>query len=76
MREFGTILGSRVVSRIAQSFFESKPEALDVEAESCASLVARALAEAHLGQSLAIWPGAPQKRHRFLVKTTLPFLLG
>jgi len=75
-REFGAILGSCVVLRIAQSFFKSEPEALDIEAESWMSLAARALAEAHFGQSLAIWTGAPQKRHRFFVKTTLPFLLG
>ena len=40
MREFSAILGSCVVLRIDQSFFESEPEALDVEAESCVSFAA------------------------------------
>ena len=66
MREFGAILGLCIVLRIAQSFFESEPEALDVEAESCVSLAVQALAKAHFGQSFTMWPGAPQKRHRFL----------
>ena len=66
MREFNAILRLCIVSRIAQSFFESKAEALDVEADSFMSLAAHALASAHFGQSLAIWPVAPQKRQRFL----------
>ena len=64
-------------------FFESEAGALDIEADSFASLAARALASAHFGQSLAIWWEARQKRQRFLLRwhclscwVSLPSLLS
>ena len=59
MREFSTILGSCIVSRIAQSFFTSEQQCLGVKVDSCmvgVVLEVQALAAAWpLGQSLAQW---------------------
>src|SRR5467141_3667361 len=65
MREFNAILGLCVVSRTAQSFFES--ELVDTDL-SCSVFDARALEEAEVdfGQSLATCPEALQKRQSLL----------
>src|SRR5467141_4626254 len=65
LREFNAILGSCIVSRTAQSFFESKLVDADL---SCSVFDARALDEAEVdfGQSLATCPEVPQKRQSLL----------
>jgi len=64
-RKFNAILGSCEVSRTAQSFFESMLEDADL---SCSSAGCSGFGEAEVdfGQSLAMCPEVPQKRHSLL----------
>ena len=68
MREFSAILGSCVVSRIAQSFFTSEQQCLEVDSVVVGVVLdARAFAAAvALLQLAALWSRALQNRHKFL----------